>query len=143
MRLDGNKRICGLHCFTSEGDHIKKALCPFQQSFPDAYHLSHSPPSSYHPFCGHYDLKLPLCSGKTQPMIGVWRLCPRSASDGLRRYGCCPDRRSQQLPCCYMAALGMCPPAHRPVSARRLSRAFKAVDTGELTLLLFHRSKVK
>lgn len=32
------------------------------------------------------------------------------------------------------AALGMCPPAYRPVSAGRLSRAFKAVDTGELDL---------
>lgn len=97
MRLDWNKRIHDLHCFISEWEHIKQALCPSQQSSPDAYCLSHSPPSGYHSFCGHCDLKLPLCSGKVQPIIGLWRACPLSAWDGLRPF--------LQPPCLMAASL--------------------------------------
>lgn len=86
MRLDWNKRIHDLHCFNLEWEHVKKACCPLQWSSADAYHLSHSPPSAYGSLCGHCDLKLPLCSGKSWPIIRLRHACPLSAWYGLSHF---------------------------------------------------------
>lgn len=116
MRLDWNKRIHDLHCFILEWEHVKKACCPLQWSSADAYLLSHSPPSGYCSLCGHCDLKLPLCSGKSWPIIRLRHACPLSAWYGFSPVLQPPchvtdslNQRSQQLP---HAAPGMCPPAH-------------------------------
>lgn len=96
----------------------------------------------------HFVGKLPLCWGTTWPIMGLW-VCVWWVLGMVSEHFCIlhalwllPWPKKTEAATLPHAATAMYPLAHRPVSAGGHSRVFKAVDTGELALLLFHRWKV-